>query len=341
MKYLVMECHPGYAIVLDNDGRFIKAANMSYEVGQTLYSITEFVEIPAEHTIDNKTDCINKHNISKTKILSLKNHRRLYNLIASAACICLIALNSWYFVFMTYATVEVKINPDVLIYVNSFNYVKNIRSLNSDGDAILEDYNYKGKKLNDVSLELTKTANAMGYLENNNDISIIVRSKHNKWAEKAELTINNKIDSYLNDINREDINFSFTYLDTGELEDIFIIDETESNSESAVSDKESAAITTTAAETTPHTFPHTTVSYDDIDDDDIDDDITEDGVDDVIEDSIDDTVDIIDDEIKESSDDDELDSDDKADDDYNDDNDEDDEDNDGDDDGDDGGDDDD
>ena len=319
MKYLVMECHPGYAIVLDNDGRFIKAANMNYEVGQTLYNITEFVEMPAEHTIDNKTDCINKHNISKTKILSLKNHRRLYNLIASAACICLIALNSWYFVFMTYATVEVKINPDVLIYVNSFNYVKNIRSLNSDGDAILEDYNYKCKKLSDVSLELTKTANAMGYLENNNDISIIVRSKHNKWAEKAELTINNEIDSYLNDINREDINFSFTYLNTGELEDIFVIDETESNSESAVSDKEPAAITTTAAETTPHTFPHTTVSYDDIDD-------------------------VIDDEIKESSDDDEfefdseydeLDIDDKDDDDYNDDNDEDDEDNDGDDDGDD------
>lgn len=340
MKYLVMECHPGYAIVLDNDGRFIKAANMNYEVGQTLYNITEFVEMPAEHTIDNKTDSTNEHNISKTKILSLKNHRRLYNLIASAACICLIALNSWYFVFMTYATVEVKINPDVLIYVNSFNYVKNIRSLNSDGDAILEDYNYKGKKLSDVSLELTKTANAMGYLENNNDISIIVRSKHNKWAEKAELTINNEIDSYLNDINREDINFSFTYLNTGELEDIFVIEETESNSESAVSDKEPAAITTTAAETTPHTLPPTTVSYDDIDDV-IDDDITEDGVDDVIKDSIDDAVDIIDDEIKESSDDDEfefdseydeLDIDDKDDDDYNDDNDEDDEDNDGDDD---------
>ena len=316
MKYLVMECHPGYAIVLDNDGRFIKAANMNYEVGQTLYNITEFVEMPAEHTIDNKTDSTNEHNISKTKILSLKNHRRLYNLIASAACICLIALNSWYFVFMTYATVEVKINPDVLIYVNSFNYVKNIRSLNSDGDAILEDYNYKCKKLSDVSLELTKTANAMGYLENNNDISIIVRSKHNKWAEKAELTINNEIDSYLNDINREDINFSFTYLNTGELEDIFVIEETESNSESAVSDKEPAAITTTAAETTPHTLPPTTVSYDDIDD-------------------------VIDDEIKESSDDDEfefdseydeLDIDDKDDDDYNDDNDEDDEDNDGDDD---------
>ena len=316
MKYLVMECHPGYAIVLDNDGRFIKAANMNYEVGQNLYNITEFVEMPAEHTIDNKTDSTNEHNISKTKILSLKNHRRLYNLIASAACICLIALNSWYFVFMTYATVEVKINPDVLIYVNSFNYVKNIRSLNSDGDAILEDYNYKCKKLSDVSLELTKTANAMGYLENNNDISIIVRSKHNKWAEKAELTINNEIDSYLNDINREDINFSFTYLNTGELEDIFVIEETESNSESAVSDKEPAAITTTAAETTPHTLPPTTVSYDDIDD-------------------------VIDDEIKESSDDDEfefdseydeLDIDDKDDDDYNDDNDEDDEDNDGDDD---------
>ena len=28
MNYLVMECHPGYAVVLSEDGRFLKAANL-------------------------------------------------------------------------------------------------------------------------------------------------------------------------------------------------------------------------------------------------------------------------------------------------------------------------
>ena len=30
MKYLVMECHPGYAVVLDEQGVFRKVANLRY-----------------------------------------------------------------------------------------------------------------------------------------------------------------------------------------------------------------------------------------------------------------------------------------------------------------------
>ena len=36
MKYLVMECHSGYAVLMDEDSRFVTAANMHYEVGQTV-----------------------------------------------------------------------------------------------------------------------------------------------------------------------------------------------------------------------------------------------------------------------------------------------------------------
>lgn len=44
MKYLIMECHMAYAVVLDEDGSFLKAANMDYEVGQTVDTIMEIVE---------------------------------------------------------------------------------------------------------------------------------------------------------------------------------------------------------------------------------------------------------------------------------------------------------
>ena len=37
MSYLVMECHPGYVVLLDEEGRFLKAANLRYEIGQTVY----------------------------------------------------------------------------------------------------------------------------------------------------------------------------------------------------------------------------------------------------------------------------------------------------------------
>ena len=39
MSYLVMECHPAYAVVLDESGRFLKVANLNYEQGQTVSSV--------------------------------------------------------------------------------------------------------------------------------------------------------------------------------------------------------------------------------------------------------------------------------------------------------------
>ena len=42
MKYLVMETHDAYCIVLDQAGRFIKADNEGYLVGQRLDQISEY-----------------------------------------------------------------------------------------------------------------------------------------------------------------------------------------------------------------------------------------------------------------------------------------------------------
>ena len=36
MKYLVMECHAGYAVLMDEASRFVRAANLHYEIGQTV-----------------------------------------------------------------------------------------------------------------------------------------------------------------------------------------------------------------------------------------------------------------------------------------------------------------
>ena len=41
MTYLVMECHPGYAVVLDQTGRFLKVANLNYQVGETVSFVIE------------------------------------------------------------------------------------------------------------------------------------------------------------------------------------------------------------------------------------------------------------------------------------------------------------
>ena len=73
MKYLVMECHPGYAVVLSQDGRFIKTANLNYDVGETVCDII---------------------------IMDSKPQNRLHWLfisIAAALCAALVALAVWYY----------------------------------------------------------------------------------------------------------------------------------------------------------------------------------------------------------------------------------------------------
>ena len=46
MKYLVMECHAGYAVLMDEESRFVNAANLHYEVGQT---VTEPILLETEN----------------------------------------------------------------------------------------------------------------------------------------------------------------------------------------------------------------------------------------------------------------------------------------------------
>ena len=47
MNYMVLECHPGYAVVMDEDGKFLKVANRHYTVGQTLTEVVQ-MQIPGE-----------------------------------------------------------------------------------------------------------------------------------------------------------------------------------------------------------------------------------------------------------------------------------------------------
>ena len=42
-KYLVLEVHNAYAVVLNNSGQFIKAANCGYKVGDVVGSIIPMI----------------------------------------------------------------------------------------------------------------------------------------------------------------------------------------------------------------------------------------------------------------------------------------------------------
>lgn len=151
MKYLVMECHLSHAVVLGDDGRFLKVANMHYEVGQTVEQVIE-MQLP-ESTAHTKSPA-----------------RWLTPLVSMAACLALVL--TVLFFRAPCASVYLTINPQVRIDVNRSDMVVAVAGVNADGTALLEGYDHHRKALDTVMDELVDRAIAMGYLSDGGTVTL-------------------------------------------------------------------------------------------------------------------------------------------------------------------------
>lgn len=179
MRYLVMECRLGYAVVLDNEGRFRKVVNLGYEVGQKVDRIIEFDENGTER----------KKRVLRKQLMSL----------AAAACFCLVLFGAYRSYMLPYGTVQMQINPDVLISVNKMDHVVGIEGKNADGEALIEDYSYRWKKIDKVSDELADRAMEMGFLEEGGEIVLTVESEHDGWKTAVEEMLISELKIHLDD----------------------------------------------------------------------------------------------------------------------------------------------
>jgi uncharacterized membrane protein YkoI len=182
MKYLVMETHKSYCIVIDEAGRVIKAANFNYEVGQTVDSIYEMY-------------------IPKNTNFSIKRVAAFVGGIA--ACFALVL--AFYFssierVLPTqYAFVYLEINPDVRIDVSEEGIVVQLTPLNDDGVTLLAGYDGESEILSTVIDELVERAIAMEYLTDGGVVAINIDSPDEEWFQDTSLTIRESLSVYLND----------------------------------------------------------------------------------------------------------------------------------------------
>ena len=176
MTYLVMECHPSYAIVLDNEGRMIKAANMGYQEGQVVG------EIIARQT-------------PKAPILF-----RLAPL-AAAACLCLAVLGGGAYgaYGMPYGTVEVRINPDVKMSVSYMDRVVGLEGVNEDGKKLIDQVSYKGRNSEYMTGILVERAMEMGYLTEGGTIYVAASGGSERWKAKRADAIRTGLDTLLKD----------------------------------------------------------------------------------------------------------------------------------------------
>lgn len=198
MKYLIVECHPGYAVAVDEAGSFLKIANRRYRVGQ--YVTDVIVMQPPKATSSKKW---------------------VYPLAAVAACLVLL------FTFLIplsprpYASVYVKINPEVRIDVDKNDRVVGLEGVNQDGSDLIAGYDYHRKSLDLVTDELVDLAIAAGYLQADGQITVRLESGDRTWVENHH----HAMESHLNHHMAGKFAVSILVEAYDELEDLPVLEE--------------------------------------------------------------------------------------------------------------------
>lgn len=178
MSYLVMECHPGYAVLLDEDGRFLKAANLRYEVGQTVYDPVLMKE-------------------------TAERQRRTMRWISSgiaaiAACFLLFFGIHYYQKYLQpYSSIYLTINPTVQMDLNRQGTVVRLTGINEDGKALLEGYDSKGKDKVTVADELIDRAIEMGFLSEGGQVSFSIDSPDDALFQEYGTELRTKVTEHL------------------------------------------------------------------------------------------------------------------------------------------------
>ena len=160
-----MEVHPAYAVVLDEEGRFLKAANLRYQVGDTVRDIVEL-----------------RHPREKRPAL----WKPLSGVAGLAACLCLVFFGYYQPNFTPYGALRIQINPDVELTLSRTDRVLELEGLNEDGQSLIAGYDYGGKDREDVTEELVERAIDMGYLSDGETVSITVTSSDADWQIREE-----------------------------------------------------------------------------------------------------------------------------------------------------------
>ncbi|MCC8161530.1 MAG: anti-sigma factor domain-containing protein [Oscillospiraceae bacterium] len=150
MRGVVMSVKGRYAVLLTRDGDFVKIKNKNYSAGD--------------------------------KISVSQSTGRVLAAAASFLVICG-GIGSY---FTPAGYVSVDINPSLLMTVNIYDRVINVKALNDDANTLLENVSVKGKSAEDSLDALIKTSREIGYInENNNDVIVEVVSGINNITLKS------------------------------------------------------------------------------------------------------------------------------------------------------------
>lgn len=194
-----MECHPSYAVLLDEDGKFLYAANLRYEVGQT---VTEpmLMQEETEATIEAVSE--------QKAVKSLPLYRIQRVLVSMAACLVLLVLGGYYFNYVKpYSTITLSINPAVEMQLSRKGKVVGLKGLNADGVTLLEGFEITEKDKQSVTDALVRRAADMGYLKEGGKVSLKIDTPKPELYSQYDSEIRACYDKDL----LEDLKFDFDF----------------------------------------------------------------------------------------------------------------------------------
>ena len=164
MKYLVMECHAGYAVLMDEASRFVRAANLHYEIGQTVTDPVLMTETQPR--------------IRRSTVIRIA---------AAAACLLLLSgagLHAYLSKHRASSSVRLCSEVEFEMQLNSAGEVIRISSSTESGQAMLDSYRPDQKDMLAVVSELLTMQREQGYLPEGETVSIYIDSKDEKKFEE-------------------------------------------------------------------------------------------------------------------------------------------------------------
>ena len=178
MKYMVMECRPSYAILLDEEGCFKKAANLHYEVGQ-------IVEDPV---------------LMRDRAAAPGGFSAWVRGAAAAAAACLVLFfgAGYYQNYMRPSSfIHMAINPKVQMDINRRGTVIEVSGENQDGEALISGYSARGKEKVEAAEELLERAMEMGFLKDGGTVSFAIDAPDEDIFQEYGVELRTEITDYL------------------------------------------------------------------------------------------------------------------------------------------------
>ncbi len=171
MRYMVMEVYPTIVILLDEDGRWYKAANRDYEVGQSVF---DPILMP-EDTVIERTD-------RSAWIRPLRRATAALGAIA-AVLVFFVVFQIATFNTVLSSSIYMSVNPRVVLQLNEDGAVIDAHALNPDGEELLDGYPAKRRDKNRVIRDLARRANDMGLLSQGDTLTLDIDADEKTFAD--------------------------------------------------------------------------------------------------------------------------------------------------------------